>query len=350
LIREIESYARPEKLRASTIYLGGGTPSLLDLEQLAEILAASGRTFRIEEGSEITLEANPGTIDLPYLKGLRELGINRLSLGVQSFDEGMLRLLGRIHSAGEALEAYRMARRAGFSNVNLDLLYSLPTQTVGQWEDTLKSAILLEPDHLSLYPLTLEEGTPLASRVAKGELPLPDEDMAADMYVLAEEMLDAARYRHYEISNWAKVLPGCSCGELGYLASRHNLTYWHNEPYLGFGAGAHSYFGAQRYYNVLSPAEYIVRVESDRSPMREVEEIDRTLEMAETMIMGLRLLEGIDRGVFQRRFGQDLLEIYGEEIGELVGLGLVEMEEERIKLTLRGRLLGNEVFERLLPP
>ena len=349
LVREIEGYFQPDKLKAITMYFGGGTPSLLSLEQLAELLAASSRAFRIEEGSEITLEANPGTIDLLYLKGLRKLGVNRLSLGVQSLDDRTLCILGRIHSAREALEAYGMARQAGFSNINLDLIYSLPTQTLVQWEDTLRRAILLEPDHLSLYPLTLEEDTPLAQRVARGELPFPDEDLAADMYLLAEEMLDAAGYEHYEISNWARMLPGCSCGELGYLASRHNLTYWRNEPYLGFGAGAHSYFGAQRYYNALSPAEYIVRLESGRSPQVGVEEIGEALEMAETMIMGLRLLEGIDKGIFQRRFGQDLMKTYGEEIEELIELGLIEMEGERMKLTPRGRLLGNEVFQRFLP-
>ncbi len=349
LVKEIEGYSEPDKLKAITIYFGGGTPSLLSLEQLAQVLVASNRAFKIEKGSEITLEANPGTIDLPYLKGLQKLGVNRLSLGVQSLDDRMLCLLGRIHSAREALEAYGAARQAGFSNINLDLIYSLPTQTLVQWEDTLRRAILFGPDHLSLYPLTLGEGTPLALRVARGGLPFPDEDVAADMYILAEEMLDAAGYQHYEISNWAKVLPGCSCGELGYLASRHNLTYWRNDPYLGFGAGAHSYFGAQRYWNVLSPAEYIARLEKSHSPQAGVEEIGEALEMAETMIMGLRLLEGVDKRNFRRRFGQDLLEIHGEEIEELIELGLMEMEGERVKLTPRGRLLGNEVFQRFLP-
>ncbi|HIC94723.1 MAG TPA: radical SAM family heme chaperone HemW, partial [Anaerolineae bacterium] len=199
LAREIE-LARGWHLQARTIYLGGGTPTVLPLDLLGEILAACRRAFRVPEGAEVTVEANPGTVDGDYLAGLLGLGVNRLSLGVQSFDDGELRLLGRIHTAREAVEACHLAREAGFDNLNLDLLYGIPRQTLAGWRETLRRAFDLRPDHLSLYALTLEEHTPLARRIAEGEVPAPDDDLAAEMYVLAEEMLAEAGYVHYEIS------------------------------------------------------------------------------------------------------------------------------------------------------
>lgn len=338
LVREIRRISQP--LRAETLYLGGGTPTVLSPEYLRAILAACRERFEMADEAEVTSEANPGTLDEGYLASLRGLGVNRLSLGVQSFDDGLLRLLGRIHTSGQAAETYRLARRAGFANINLDLIYGLPTQTRPQWQETLEHGLALGPDHLSLYALTLEEGTPLHAQVARGELPQPDPDLAADMYLLAQETLAGAGYRHYEISNWAR--PGHEC--------RHNLTYWRNGPYLGFGAGAHSWFGGRRYYNVLSPQEYIQRLSDGASPLAESEEIDEALEMAETMILGLRLVEeGVSFEGFARRFGQEMETVYREELKELRELGLIEVTEERVRLTERGRLLGNEVFERFLP-
>jgi oxygen-independent coproporphyrinogen-3 oxidase len=358
---EMRWVGRGRSLKVKTIYLGGGTPTVLPLAFLGQILGACHEHLMLAQDIEITVEANPGTVDGGYLAGLLEMGVNRLSLGAQSFCNDELLLLGRIHTAAQAVESYRLARQPcpepvegmGFSNVNLDLIYGLPRQSLSSWQAirpcswqaTLRQAIHLQPDHLSLYCLTVEEDTPLGQRIAQGGLPVPDPDLAAEMYTLAEEMLSRAGYVHYEISNWAQ--PGHEC--------RHNLAYWRNQPYLGLGAGAHSYFDQKRWHNVLSPAEYITRLEADWqglfSPsVKEVEEIDETMEMAETMMLGLRLAqEGVRFADFRERFGRELMDVYGGKVGEMEQAGLLEVDGERVRLTARGRLLGNEVFQRFLP-
>jgi oxygen-independent coproporphyrinogen-3 oxidase len=324
-------------LRGQTIYLGGGTPTVLSLKHLERILGGCHQAFLIDEGAEVTCEANPGTVDLRYLETLRNLGLGRLSLGVQSLHDDELQLLGRVHTSAQAKEAYEMARRAGFENVNLDLIYAFPGQALKRWRFTLERAIALGPEHLSLYPLSLEEGTPLWERVRKGEVKALDDDLAAEMYLLAEGVLEA--YRHYEISNWAK--PG--------YESRHNLTYWRNEGYLGFGAGAHSYYGGRRSWNVAWPEEYIRRLNAGESAREGEEVIEPPLEMAETLFLGLRLSEGVEYEAFRHRFGRDLSSLYASQIRELVAWGLLEANGRGVRLTPRGRLLGNEVFERFLP-
>lgn len=335
----------------NTIYFGGGTPSLLSAEQVDYIIRESRQSFALVPTAEITLEANPGTVDKKRLGGWRAAGVNRLSLGVQSFDDEELKLLGRIHTVKEAIEAFRLAREVGFDNVNLDLIYALPRQSLAGWQSTLEKALGLEPEHLSLYSLTLEEDTPLSEDLKKGVLSSPDPDLAAEMYLLAEEVLGKAGYEHYEISNWAE--PGKRC--------RHNLTYWYNLPYLGLGAGAHSCLGGYRFHKVLSPQDYVMRLEGCESPsplpgllprggaIEAVEEIPPSLEMAETMILGLRLGEGVDKGDFARRFGVELSEEYRGTIEELLGLDLLREKDSALQLTSRGRLLGNEVFWRFLP-
>ncbi len=330
--REIQLVAGKLQLAADSIYLGGGTPTVLPATLLAAVLQACG------PADEITVEANPGTLIPAYLTHLLHQGVNRLSLGVQSFDDDLLHLLGRIHTADQARDNYRLARQAGFDNLNLDFIYALPGQTLHGWRKTLKEALALEPEHLSLYALALKEDTPLAARLACGELPPLDDDLAADMYLLAEEMLEAAGYLHYEISNWAKAGQWC----------KHNLKYWRNEPYLGFGAGAHSCFGGKRWANVIGPEEYLARLAEGQSPIANTEEIDRGLEMAETMILGLRLLEGMSFDDFRRRFDCDLEAVYGEALAELQEIGLLENDGSGVRLTGRGRLLGNEVFEKFL--
>ena len=319
-----------------TVYLGGGTPTMLDERHLGTILEAYGSVFTVATDAEITIESNPGTISEPFLRHLRALGINRLSLGVQSFSDRRLRELGRRHSASEALEAFGLARIA-FDNVNIDLLYALPSQTLEEWHQALKKALGLEPDHISLYPLTVEEGTPLSQEIASGRVIRPDPDLAAEMFLLAEEMLSV--YDHYEISNWAT--PGKRC--------RHNLTYWKNLPYLGFGAGAHSFFNHHRFSNLLSPVDYVQRLNEADSPTEQEEYIGEALEMAETMILGLRLREGVNLAEFSNRFNRDAASVYGDEIDELVSLGLILNDGSTIRLTNRGRLLGNQVFLRFLP-
>ncbi|MGB2800441.1 MAG: radical SAM family heme chaperone HemW [Dehalococcoidia bacterium] len=319
-----------------TVYLGGGTPTMLDGQHLGAILEACGRVFAVAPDAEITIEANPGTISEPFLRQLRALGVNRLSLGVQSFDDRRLRELGRRHSASEALEAFGLARTV-FDNVNIDLLYSLLSQTLEEWQQALEKALGLELDHISLYPLTVEEGTPLSQEIASGRVIRPDPDLAAEMFLLAETMLSG--YDHYEISNWAG--PGRRC--------RHNLTYWKNLPYLGFGAGAHSFFERRRFSNLLSPIEYVQRLNEADSPNEQEEYIGEALEMAETMILGLRLREGVNLVEFSNRFNRDAASVYGDEIDELVSLGLLLNDGNTICLANRGRLLGNQVFLRFLP-
>jgi oxygen-independent coproporphyrinogen-3 oxidase len=341
-----------------TIFFGGGTPSLMPLVHYAEIFRALRESFDLTHDCEITLEANPGTVDQAYLDGLRALGVNRLSFGVQSSHAWELRLLDRQHSFDDVIAAVQMARAAGFAptassgshGLNLDLIFALPHQTLAMWQSSVLRALALEPDHLSLYALSLEQGTPLRSWVTRGLLPTPDSDLAADMYLWASEALAAHGFVQYEISNWAK-------SDL-YFAARHNLQYWRNRPYLGFGAGAHGCAAGWRYSNVLAPAAYIDRLESAEqraanggrlfpfSPAT-IEKICVTpaTAMDETMMLGLRLVrEGVGEAEFQARYGQSLDARYGRRLRRLASLGLVERDTLGVRLTNGGRLLGNRVF------
>ncbi|MDY6916686.1 MAG: radical SAM family heme chaperone HemW [Chloroflexota bacterium] len=331
-----EVHRWPGNYPVTTIYLGGGTPTLLSVDQVRDILGACGCFFAVDGAAEVTIEANPGTVTKPYLREIRELGVNRLSLGVQSFNDRELTWLGRSHSAEDAFAAYGLARDV-FDNVSIDLLYAMPGQARDDWHVTLKRALVLQPDHVSLYPLSVEEGTPLSDDVLSGRSAPPDPDVAADMYLLAQEELGS--YEHYEISNWAT--PGKKC--------RHNITYWRNEPYLGFGAGAHSSFAGRRFWNVRSPGDYVQLVSESASPVEHEEHVDRPLEMAETMILGLRLTEGVSLARFAGRFGHDAIEVYRNTIDELAELGLLVTDGDSIRLTGKGRLLGNQAFLRFLP-
>jgi oxygen-independent coproporphyrinogen-3 oxidase len=323
-----------------TIFVGGGTPTVLPAQLLADVLDTCREAFPVTGDAEITSEANPGTVDQEHFSALRAMGVNRLSMGVQSFDDAELRWLGRIHSAEEAVAAFAAARAAGFSNINLDFISGLPDQDPGRWMRTLARAIELGPEHLSLYSLTVEQGTPLADWVRKGKVAAPDDDLAADLYIAAQNALATAGYEQYEISNWAQ--PGRSC--------RHNLVYWRDEGYLGFGAGAHSYGDGHRWWNVRPIPHYIRRVSEGQSPAAGSETIDRALEMGETMMLGLRLaIEGVSEERFHSRFGITLDEAFGEEIAELAERRLIERLPDRVRLTVQGRLLGNQVFARFLP-
>ncbi len=317
--------------RARTIFFGGGTPSLLSVEQIARLLAACSGAFVLDEDAEITLEANPGTLTPAQLGGLHAAGINRLSMGAQSFDAGLLKTLGRIHSPQEIVEAFQHARAAGFSSINLDLMFGLPGQTMQHWRETLDRALDLRPDHLSLYSLIIEEGTPFHTWV--------HEDLCADMYEYADERLQHAGYINYEISNWA--LPG--------KHSRHNLTYWQNLPYLGMGAGAYSSFGGRRFSNEREPREYIRLLKARRLPEVESEEIDGEQAMSETAFLALRTASGLHLPTFEKRFAQPFSRFVGERLRIVEEAGLLEQEGEWLRLSKRGRLLGNEVFLRLLP-
>jgi oxygen-independent coproporphyrinogen-3 oxidase len=322
----------------ATVFFGGGTPSILPVALIEELLVACREAFAVDAEAEISLEANPGTVDEAKLAGLRRLGVNRLSLGVQSARPDELALLGRLHSFEQAVQAVAMARRAGFDNLSLDLIYGLPDQSLLDWEVTLEASLALSPDHLSAYCLTVEEGTPLAEGVAAGRVPEPDPDLAAEMYELTEAVLDRDGFTHYEISNWAK--PGREC--------RHNLVYWRDGDYLGFGAGAHSHREGRRWWNVRAPGEYVARVGAGESPQAGGEVLSREQAMGEMMMMGLRLREGVSNARFRGRFGQGLGEVFGRELEELAEQGLIEWGGERARLTARGRLLGNRVFGRFL--
>src|SRR5437660_1505493 len=269
--------------RSRTIFFGGGTPSLLSVEQITRILNACSTSFSVDEEAEITLEANPGTLSQEQLAGLRTAGINRLSMGAQSFDAQLLKTLGRIHSPEEITQAMQYARAAGFTSINLDFMFGLPGQTMHHWRETLHRAFDLHPEHLSLYSLIIEEGTPFYTWTHEGSITPADEDLCADMYEYADERLQAAGYENYEISNWS--LPGHQ--------SRHNLTYWHNLPYLGMGAGAYSFFGNRRFSNVREPLAYIRLLRDGQRPEAESESVDRAQAMSETAFLGLRTAIGL---------------------------------------------------------
>ena len=345
-----------EHPQVNTVFFGGGTPSYLPDGAIARVMDAVRSAFPVAAGAETTIEANPGDITGGSCRDWLHQGINRLSIGVQSLDNGLLKLLGRRHDAQGAIEAFQEARRSGFGNVNLDLMYGLVNQTMEQWQDTLGRLAALEPSHISLYALTLEEGTPLHRWVQQGNLPEPDQDLAADMYHYARELLADASYQHYEISNWARA----------GLASQHNLAYWLNRPYLGVGPGAHSCLGGYRFWDVTSPRTYLEQVhrwaDSSPQPLSSLddeswsglfpvggyESIDTDLAAAETMFLGLRLLDGMDLSEASARVGIDLSAKYGREIGESLELGLLEWQGSRLRLTQDTYLIANQVFTRFL--
>jgi oxygen-independent coproporphyrinogen-3 oxidase len=347
-----------DKPQAVSVYFGGGTPSLLTPVHVERILDAVRQSFAMLEEVEITLELNPGTVDRVKLKGYRAAGVNRLSLGMQSADAAELHMLGRVHTDAETNQAYGDARRAGFANISLDLIFGLPGQTQTVWRKSLDRALNMAPEHISLYALTIERGTELARQVRRGALPAPEEDVSAEMYELAEEQLTLAGYRHYEISNWAKNGPRREAGRFPKYASRHNLQYWLNLPYLGLGAGAHGCAGGRRYANIRSVEKYIARMRSGRSlrfPLTAAATQShirsREEEMRETMWLGLRLTEaGVDRAEYRERFGEDFYHRFRKEIEESISDGLLEWTGNggSLRLTKRGRLLGNRVFSKFV--
>lgn len=331
---------------AHTLYLGGGTPSLLAPGQVAAIIAGARAQFALRVDAEVTLEANPGTIDVARLAAYREAGVIRLSLGVQSVHPAELRLFGRRHTARQAHEALLAAREAGFDEVSADLIYGAPRQTLAGWQETLQEVTAWGPEHVSLYSLTAEPGTPLQAAIGRGRLPAPDDELAADMYDAARGWLATAGYRQYEIANWAR--PGHE--------SRHNRQYWLNAPYLGLGAGAHSSIGGLRAWNVSGVADYMARIAAGErigpppSPAAEGwEDIDAELAMRETVILGLRLVaEGVSAAAFADRYGRSLEEAFGETIDGLIADGLVAWVGDRLRLAPRATLISNQVFVRFM--
>jgi oxygen-independent coproporphyrinogen-3 oxidase len=345
LIREIRLVGHGQ--RVGTIFFGGGTPSLLTPAQFERIMQAIYSAFSVDADAEISLEANPADLSRPYLTALRETGLNRISIGMQSANTNELALFNRRHDNDAVVRAVSAARLAGFDNLNLDLIYGVPHQTLFSWETTLGQAIALQPEHLSLYALGIEDGTHMKAWVERGRLPAPDDDLAADMYDLATEMLGAAGYIQYEISNWAK--PGREC--------RHNLQYWRSWDYLGLGPGAHGYANGVRYSVILSPQRYIKGLSEAAGEcpypltpvMDEAATLTREAEIAEALIMGLRLTnEGVSRAAFLARFGVDLVDLHRDVIDKYVGYGLLTVDDERVRITPQGRMLSNMIFRELV--
>lgn len=368
----LESFGN-ERLSADTVFLGGGTPSLLDADELAHLMAVLSESFRILPGAEITMECNPGTVGREKLLAFREAGINRLSIGVQSFRDEELKLLGRIHTAEEARQCVLDARWAGFDNISLDLISALPGQNIGQWMESLREAVALAPEHISAYSLILEDGTPLKEAALEGKLPrLPDEDEDRKMYHETRSFLADHGYHRYEISNYAKK---------GF-ESRHNSGYWTGHPYLGFGIGAASFYVGCRWSHIRSMTSYLQALESagasagaltksdgeslssaEKATGHRCQEYAEVLEsiyeekeilsekdrMAEFMFLGLRRMQGVSEAEFLRCFGRTMEELYGPVLKRYQELHMLQREGGRIFLTERGIDVSNAVMADFLP-
>jgi oxygen-independent coproporphyrinogen-3 oxidase len=345
LIKEIElagNQARTadgKRRRSRSIFFGGGTPSLLTPTQITRLLQACFAAFSVDADAEITMEANPGTLSQEQLLAIRAAGINRLSMGAQSFDANLLQTLGRIHTPEEIEQAVHWARAAGFQSISLDLMFGLPGQTMQHWHETLDRALELRPEHLSMYSLIVEEGTPFFDWVRQGKITPGEEDLCADMYEYADKRLQEAGYLNYEISNWS--LPG--------YHSLHNLTYWQNLPFIGMGAGAYSSFADRRFSNEREPAQYIKRLKAGELPEVESEPIEPEQAMAETSFLALRTAPGLHLPTFEQRYSLPFAQFVGNRLQTVMDAGLIEYDDGWLRLSDRGRLLGNEVFMRLLP-
>ena len=306
----------------ATVFLGGGTPTTVEVADLKALLAHLRQTFAVANDAEVTIEANPDTVDTTKLAGLLEAGYGRLSMGAQSFDRAVLAALERIHDPASVRRAMTAAREAGYANVNLDLIYGADGETLGSWERTLREAIELAPEHVSAYALTIEPSTPLGRKVTRGVVPAPNPDLQADMFELACELLAGAGYRHYEVSNWAK--PGFECV--------HNLGYWERRSYLGLGAGAHSYREDRRWWNVRPPEEYLSTVESGRLPIGGEERLEPRDAFLEEVFLRLRILEGVPSSWVEPERSEPFLEA-----------ALLRDDDGSLVPTERGMLVLNEL-------
>jgi oxygen-independent coproporphyrinogen-3 oxidase len=337
-VREMAAHPWARARRFHSLYIGGGTPPAVDIAELAALIENCLGTFHFTapngEKPEVTLEANPNTVNPDMLKRLRQAGINRLSLGIQSFSDAMLLAIGRNHSAREGEWAAARAREAGFANISLDLMFGLPGQDIATWQDSLNRAAALEPEHLSVYELTVEQGTPFAELQSQGKLALPDEDIVLSMFERARVFLSAQGYEQYEISNYARK---------GFRSS-HNINYWENGSYIGLGSGAVSCFSGVRIKNEEDPLRFIEVVGKGLPPFREAEILPLSARFRETVIMGLRMTSGVSISRLQERFGTTPQIYYGEVLLSLIRDGLLEEVHKRLRLTKRGLLLANRVM------
>ena len=316
-----------------SVFFGGGTPSILPPALMGRIMDKIMSAYDVNSDAEISMEANPGTLDAAKLREYKSMYFNRLSMGLQAWQDRLLERLGRIHRGGEFEDNFLQARDSGFKNINVDLMFSLPGQTMDDWQETLENVIRLDPEHISAYSLIIEEGTPFFDMYEKGQITETDENTDRRMYYLAKEMLSDKGFRQYEISNFAKE--GFEC--------RHNITYWRTEEYRGFGLGAHSYVDGTRFHNSADMKEYMAgggRLDIEKLTPEEMQE--------EFMFMGLRMNEGISREEFLKRFKTDITSVYGQEISELISEGLLTENKGRISLTDRGIDVSNQVFEKFI--
>lgn len=339
--REIAAWTRAPEVAGrpvETLFVGGGTPSLLAPAALATLLERCRRGFPVASEAEVTLEANPGTVDGAKLRGYRAAGVNRLSFGVQSFEDRLLRAIGRLHSAGDVGRAVGRAREAGFDNLNLDLMFGLPGQTAADWDRTLDRALALGPEHLSVYGLTLEEGTQMTALVRAGRVSLPGEEAEAAMYERTLARLAAAGYEQYEVSNFAR--PGRRC--------RHNLRYWEGGDYLGLGAGSHSHLDGRRFHNHLQPRHYAAEVAARGTAIAGEERLEPSARVGEAFMLGLRLRDGVDLAALEARYGAAPVRARAPALAAFDAAGLVERRGSRVRLTERGLLVANEVLAAVL--
>jgi oxygen-independent coproporphyrinogen-3 oxidase len=334
LLRELDLYAGRADLAIETIFVGGGTPTTLPIGELRRLLDQLGQLPAPGTAPEFTVEANPETVTLQITQELAAAGVNRVSIGAQSFDPADLAVLERGHRPEQVAETVATCRDAGLAQVNLDLIFAIPGQTLDTWAASLKAAMALQPEHLSCYSLTFEPGTRLFEQSRSGTVTPVDQDLDAAMYEWAIDTLTAAGYIHYEISNFAR--PGCQC--------RHNLSYWHNQPYLGIGPAAAGLVDGVRYQNVADVVAYTAAIAAGRSPRVEEERRSREQRARETAMLELRLAEGIDRRRFEQRYGRDPLEFFAEPIERHGQRGLLEVTDRHLRLTRAGLLLADTVI------
>ncbi len=325
---------RSKKLSIDTIYFGGGTPSIVEASQLARLVEACRSSFDVSRDVEITIEINPSTLSRQKIEGWLGAGINRASVGAQSFLDPELVSLSRTHTAQDARLTVDALRQSGFENISLDLIAGLPGQTLEDWEFNLREALRIKPDHLSLYLLEIKEGTQLYAEIKRNRQPRPDDDLAGEMYRMIGQATGDEGYEHYEISNFA----------LDGFRSRHNMKYWTDAPFYGMGSGAHSYDGRARWVNILRTESYIDSIAGNGFAIGERRELSAEDRASEALFMGLRLAEGINLAEFRREFSIDVVSRFGSELERLLEAGLIEIGDDRLRLTPEGMLLSNEVF------
>jgi oxygen-independent coproporphyrinogen-3 oxidase len=328
-------------VEVDSIFIGGGTPSIVESLQLARLVTACRESFDVDADSEVTIEINPASFSRAKVDGWLSSGINRASVGVQSFIDRELVSLSRTHTAADARRTLELLREAGFNNISIDLIAGLPEQTLEDWEFNLSEALAIGPEHLSLYLLEVKDGTQLYGQIKRGLRPRPDDDLTAEMYRMICEATRKAGYDHYEISNFARVSQG---EQVSSLRSKHNLKYWTGAPFYGVGCGAHSYDGRSRWVNALQTESYIEGIASSGHAIAERLELSEKDRAAEALFMGLRLKEGISLDEFHSEYGVDVLERFSTDLPRLTDAGLIETNGGRLTLTAAGRLLSNEVF------